>query len=147
MPTLLSTINGGAKVGIQSDGTSLDNASKINFEANRVEVSAAGIATVYSNPLTLVGLWTTLTNKNKSNIATYGKHFQHQVWLGGLLLLGYIWHILDWDTISSSNRNTNIKSSHKFGKYSNIQKLWAANSREFNLIRCSFLITLLWFYY
>tara|TARA_Y100001938_G_C7992496_1_gene380223 strand:+ start:485 stop:655 length:171 start_codon:yes stop_codon:yes gene_type:complete len=56
MPTLLSTINGGAKVGIQSDGTSLDNASKINFEANRVEVSAAGIATVYSNPLTLVGL-------------------------------------------------------------------------------------------
>ena len=56
MPTLLSTVNGAVKVGIQSDGSSLDSASKLNFEANRVEVSAAGIATVYSNPLTLIGL-------------------------------------------------------------------------------------------
>ena len=35
MPTLLSTINGGGKVGIQSNGTNLDNASKINFERNK----------------------------------------------------------------------------------------------------------------
>jgi len=56
MPKLLSEVNGAVKVGIQSDGSNLDDASKINFESNRVEVSAAGIATVYSNPLTLVGL-------------------------------------------------------------------------------------------
>ena len=56
MPTLLSTINGGGKVSIQSDGTSLDNASKINFENNRVTVSSAGIATVTSDPLTVIGL-------------------------------------------------------------------------------------------
>ena len=55
MPTLLSTINGGGKVGIQSDGTSLDNASKINFENNRVVVTS-GIATVTSDPLTVIGL-------------------------------------------------------------------------------------------
>ena len=56
MPTLLSTINGGGKVGIQSDGSSLDSASKINFENNRVTVSSAGIATVTSDPLTVIGL-------------------------------------------------------------------------------------------
>ena len=56
MPTLLSTINGGGKVGIQSDGTTLDNASKINFESNRVTVNSAGIATVTTDPLTIVGL-------------------------------------------------------------------------------------------
>ena len=56
MPKLISQLNSSGAVGIQSDGTSLDNASKINFEANRVEVSAAGIATVYSNPLTVIGL-------------------------------------------------------------------------------------------
>ena len=56
MHTILSTINGGGKVGIQSDGTSLDNASKINFENNRVTVSSAGIATVTSDPLTVIGL-------------------------------------------------------------------------------------------
>ena len=56
MPTLLSTINGGGKVGIQSDGTTLDNASKLNFQSNRVKVSAAGIATITADPLTIVGL-------------------------------------------------------------------------------------------
>ena len=56
MPTLLSTVNGAVKVGIQSDGSSLDSASKIKFENNRVTVSSAGIATVTSDPLTVIGL-------------------------------------------------------------------------------------------
>ena len=56
MPTLLSTLNGGGKVGIQSDGTTLDNASKINFENNRGTVSSAGIATITADPLTVIGL-------------------------------------------------------------------------------------------
>ena len=56
MPTLLSTINGGGKVGIQSDGTTLDNASKINFESNRVKLASTGIATVTSDPISLIGL-------------------------------------------------------------------------------------------
>ena len=56
MPRLLSQINSAGAVGIQSDGTSLGNATKINFESNRVTVSSAGIATVRSDPLTIIGL-------------------------------------------------------------------------------------------
>ena len=56
MPRLISQVNSAGAVGIQSDGTSLDNASKINFENNRVTVSSAGIATVTSDPLTVIGL-------------------------------------------------------------------------------------------
>ena len=55
MPRVISQINSAGQVGIQSDGSDLANATKINFEANRVKVTA-GIATVYSNPLTIVGL-------------------------------------------------------------------------------------------
>ena len=55
MPRLSSQINSAGQVFIQSDGSALANATKINFEANRVKVTA-GIATVYSNPLTIVGL-------------------------------------------------------------------------------------------
>ena len=39
MPRLLSQINSAGAVGIQSDGTSLGNATKINFESNRVKFS------------------------------------------------------------------------------------------------------------
>ena len=56
MPRLLSTINAGGAVGIQSDGTSLGNATKFNFEANRVKLSSTGIATVYSDPVSVIGL-------------------------------------------------------------------------------------------
>ena len=56
MPRLLSQINGSGQVGIASDGTSLGNMSELNFESNRVKLSAPGIATVTSDPLTIVGL-------------------------------------------------------------------------------------------
>ena len=56
MPRLLSTVNGGGKVGMSSDGTDLGNASRINFQSNRVTVNSAGIATVTSDPLSVIGL-------------------------------------------------------------------------------------------
>ena len=55
MPKLLSQVNRAGQVGIQSDGTSIGNASKINFENNRVTVTS-GIASVTSDPLTVIGL-------------------------------------------------------------------------------------------
>ena len=36
MPRLISQVNSACAVGIQSDGTSLGNATKINFESNTV---------------------------------------------------------------------------------------------------------------
>jgi len=56
MPKLLSQLNSSGQVGIASDGTSLGNVSEINFESNRVRLSATGIATVTSDPLTIIGL-------------------------------------------------------------------------------------------
>ena len=56
MPRLLSQINGSGQVGIASDGTSFGNMSELNFESNRVKLSATGIATVTSDPLTIIGL-------------------------------------------------------------------------------------------
>ena len=56
MPRLISEVNSGGAVGIQSDGTSLGNATKFNFEANRVKLSSTGIATVYSDPVSVIGL-------------------------------------------------------------------------------------------
>ena len=55
MPKLISQVNSAGQVGIQSDGTSLGNASKINFENNRIQVKS-GIATVMADPLSVVGL-------------------------------------------------------------------------------------------
>jgi len=55
MPKLISQINSPA-VGIASDGTVLGDAIQINFQSNRVKLNATGIATVTSDPLTLVGL-------------------------------------------------------------------------------------------
>ena len=56
MPRLLSTINAGGAVGIQSDGTNLGNATKLNFESNRVKLNSSGIASVTSDPISLIGL-------------------------------------------------------------------------------------------
>ena len=47
MPKVLSQVNSAGQVGIQSDGTSIGNASKINFENNRVTVTS-GIASAVS---------------------------------------------------------------------------------------------------
>ena len=55
MPRLLSNVNSTGAVGISSDGTSLGNMTDLNFQSNRVEVQS-GIATVYTDPLTIVGL-------------------------------------------------------------------------------------------
>ena len=60
MPRLLSEINGSGQVGIASDSIKLGNMKELNFESNRVRLSAVGIATVTSDPLTIVGLWKTL---------------------------------------------------------------------------------------
>ena len=56
MPRLLSTVNSGGAVGIQSNGTLLGNATKFNFENNRVKLHSTGIETVTADPLSLVGL-------------------------------------------------------------------------------------------
>ena len=57
MPRLLSSVNGSSQVGISSDGTDLGNMTRLNFESNRVDFdSNAGVATVFSDPLTVIGL-------------------------------------------------------------------------------------------
>ena len=57
MPRLLSQVNSTGAVGISSDGTSLGNMTTQNLESNRVQFNAnAGIATVTSDPLTVIGL-------------------------------------------------------------------------------------------
>ena len=57
MPRLLSAVNGSGQVGITSDGTDLGNMTDLNFESNRIKFdSTSGIATVYSDPLTVIGL-------------------------------------------------------------------------------------------
>ena len=55
MPRLISVVNRFGAVGIQSDGNTLNDGNQLNFQSNRVEVQA-GIAPVYSDPLTIVGL-------------------------------------------------------------------------------------------
>ena len=57
MPRLLSSVNGSSQVGISSDGTDLGNMTRLNFESNRVEFDTnAGVATVLTDPLTVIGL-------------------------------------------------------------------------------------------
>ena len=56
MPKLLSIINQGGRVGIQSDGTFLGYAGKINFDSNRVKLHSSGIASVTADPISLIGL-------------------------------------------------------------------------------------------
>jgi len=58
MPRLISEVNsGGGAIGIASDGVDLGNMKKLDYESNRVEYDTnSGVATVFSNPLTIVGL-------------------------------------------------------------------------------------------
>tara|TARA_B100000497_G_C7270051_1_gene189256 strand:+ start:210 stop:386 length:177 start_codon:yes stop_codon:yes gene_type:complete len=58
MPRLISEINsGGGAIGIASDGIELGNMKKLDYESNRVEYDTnSGVATVFSNPLTIIGL-------------------------------------------------------------------------------------------
>tara|TARA_R100000027_G_scaffold66351_1_gene62126 strand:+ start:819 stop:995 length:177 start_codon:yes stop_codon:yes gene_type:complete len=58
MPRLISEINsGGGAIGIASDGVDLGNMKKLDYESNRVEYDTnSGVATVLSNPLTIIGL-------------------------------------------------------------------------------------------
>jgi hypothetical protein len=57
MPRLISEVNGSGSVGIASDGVELGNMKTLDYESNRVEFdSNSGVATVFSNPLTIVGL-------------------------------------------------------------------------------------------
>ena len=58
MPRLISEVNaGGGAVGIASDGVDVGNMKKIDYESNRIEFdSDTGVATVFSNPLTVIGL-------------------------------------------------------------------------------------------
>ena len=57
MPRLLSQVNGSGQVGISSDSVNLGNMKTLNFESNRVKFdSNAGVATVYTDPLTVIGL-------------------------------------------------------------------------------------------
>ena len=57
MPRLISEVNGGGSVGIASDGVDLGNMKKLDYESNRIEYDTnSGVATVFSNPLTIIGL-------------------------------------------------------------------------------------------
>ena len=58
MPRLISEINsGGGAIGIASDGIDLGNMKKLDYESNRIEYDTnSGVATVFSNPLTIIGL-------------------------------------------------------------------------------------------
>ena len=57
MPRLLSSVNGSSQVGISGDGTNLGNMTRLNLESNRVTLdTTTGVATVFSDPLTIVGL-------------------------------------------------------------------------------------------
>lgn len=55
MPKLISEKNGGVQIGISSDGTDIGSAKRLNFESNRIEINS-GIATITSDPLTLINL-------------------------------------------------------------------------------------------
>lgn len=55
MPKLISEKNSGAQIDISNDGTDVGKASRLDFQANRIEINS-GIATVMSDPLTLIDL-------------------------------------------------------------------------------------------
>jgi|TARA_B100001059_G_scaffold10861_1_gene8829 hypothetical protein len=58
MPRLISEVNsGGGAVGISSDGVDLGKMKTLDYESNRIEFdNTTGVATVFSNPLTIIGL-------------------------------------------------------------------------------------------
>ena len=55
MPKLISEKNGATQIGISSDGTDVGKAKRLDFQANRIEINS-GIATITSDPLTLIQL-------------------------------------------------------------------------------------------
>lgn len=55
MPKLISEKNGGGEIGISSDGTDVGKAKRLDFQSNRIEINS-GIATITSDPLTLIDL-------------------------------------------------------------------------------------------
>jgi hypothetical protein len=56
MPKLISEKNGGGgEIGISSDGQDVGKAKRLDFYANRIEINS-GIATISSDPLTLIDL-------------------------------------------------------------------------------------------
>ncbi len=57
MPKLISQKNNFGTVGIRKDGTVIGQADKIDFESNKIKIDVnTGIATVYTDPLTVIGL-------------------------------------------------------------------------------------------
>ena len=46
MPRLLSSVNGSSQVGISSDGTSLGNMTRLNYESNRVKLDTTATITI-----------------------------------------------------------------------------------------------------
>ena len=55
MPKLISEKNGGGEIDISSDGQDVGKAKRLDFQANRIEINS-GIATISSDPLTLIDL-------------------------------------------------------------------------------------------
>jgi len=55
MPKLISEKNGLVQIGISSDGADVGKASRLDFQSNRIEINS-GIATITSDPLTLINL-------------------------------------------------------------------------------------------
>ena len=60
MPKLMSIVNSNGAVGIQSDGTKVGDATQINIQNRNITAVSSGIATLTTDPLTIVGLWKTL---------------------------------------------------------------------------------------
>ena len=57
MPRLISNVNSTGAVGISSDGTSLGNMTTLNFESKDIKIDVkTGVATVFTDPLTVLGL-------------------------------------------------------------------------------------------
>ena len=56
MPRLLSIVNSNGAIGIRSDGTKIGDATSINIQNRNITAVSSGIATITTDPLTIVGL-------------------------------------------------------------------------------------------
>ena len=56
MPKLMSIVNSNGDIGIKSDGTKVGDATQINIQNRNVTAVSSGIATLTTDPLTIVGL-------------------------------------------------------------------------------------------
>ena len=52
----MSIVNSNGAVGIQSDGTKVGDATQINIQNRNVTAVSSGIATLTTDPLTIIGL-------------------------------------------------------------------------------------------